>query len=181
LDKKDRNYLVRKVSSNQQAQKRQDKLINLPEIDGKLVLIDGYNVLITSESVLYHPESVLKSDDGVLRDVKSVFGKYKPHHNTEPTLNLLLDTLKSANPREIRFYYDSPVSLSGELAHLTRKLLKEKKVNGCASTHKHVDRDLVKTSQAENGVVATSDGPLIDHLERVVDLPGSIKMNKKSI
>ncbi len=175
MDKSQRNYLARKVSSNKKAQVRQSKLTDLNKIKGQLVLVDGYNVLITSESVLYHEEAVLESDDGVLRDVKGIFGKYKPHQHTENTLNILLDTLKAENPREILFFYDSPVSLSGELAQLTRKIMDDKNIPGSTFTHRQVDFELIKSAQKEGSVVATSDGPLIDRLERVVDIPRSIK------
>jgi hypothetical protein len=136
-------------------------------------MVDGYNVLITLESVLHHPETVLESDDGVLRDINAVFGKYRPHGDTLNALDVLMDFLKQIMIKEVHFYYDSPVSRSGELAQLTRAVLRKHHLPGGANTSPYVDRELAKNSY--NRVIATSDGPLMDRVKRVVDLPGLIK------
>jgi len=133
LDKTERNYLARKVSSDEKAKERRAKLIFFKELKNQIILLDGYNVLITLESVLHHPDTILESDDGVLRDTKAVFGKYRPH---EDTLNVC-----------------------------------------SAVTHHQVDRELSKNSTEK--VIATSDGPLMDKVKKVVDLPGLIR-NKRT-
>lgn len=135
--------------------------------------MDGYNVLITLESVLHHPKTILESDDGVLRDTKAVFGKYRLYEDTQNALNILMDFLKQARPRGVQFLYDRPVSRSGELAQLTRELMEKNQLQGSSTTSPYVDRELAKNST--DTVVATSDGPLMDKISRVVDLPGLIK------
>jgi hypothetical protein len=172
LDQEERNYLARKVSSDQTAKKRRVKLLVFKDLKNQFILVDGYNVLITLESVLHHPETILKSDDGVLRDTKAVFGKYRPHRDTLSVLNTLMNFLKEAHPKELHFFYDSPVSRSGELAHLTRAVLRKHHLPGDATTSPYVDRELIKNRAKK--VIATSDGPLMDKVERVVDLPGLI-------
>lgn len=134
--------------------------------------MDGYNVLITLESLLHHPDTVLESDDGVLRDTKAVFGKYRPHEDTLSVLDILMDFLKQSQIEEVHFFYDSPVTKSGELAKLTRAVLRKHHLPGEATTSPYVDQELANSADE---VIATSDGPLMDKVKRVVDLPGLIK------
>ena len=84
-----------------------------------------------------------------------------------------MDFLKHARPRKVHFFYDRPVSRSGELAQLTRELMEKNQLQGSATTSPCVDRELAKNSA--DTVVATSDGPLMDKVKRVVDLPGLIR------
>jgi hypothetical protein len=177
LDKTERNYLARKVSSDEKAKERRSRLIFFKELKDQVILVDGYNVLITLESVLHHPDTILESDDGVLRDTKAVFGKYQPHEDTLNVLNILTDFLKEAQPKEVHFFYDRPVSRSGELAQLTRVVLEKNHIPGSAVTYPQVDRELAKNSTEK--VIATSDGPLMDKVKKVVDLPGLIR-NKRA-
>lgn len=134
-------------------------------------------MLITLENVLHHPDTILESDDGVLRDTKAVFGKYRPHPDTASTLNTLISFLREAQVRRVDFFYDRPVSKSGELAKLTMEMMKRNQLPGNATTSPCVDRELAKNSA--DTVVATSDGPLMDKVEKVVDLPGLIRNELK--
>jgi hypothetical protein len=110
-------------------------------------------------------------DDGVLRDLKAVFGKYKINSTTENALNNIITILSQHNPAYIFFFFDSPVSKSGELAQITKSIIRIHKLNGSAVTHKNVDFELVKLSKKYNGIVATSDGPIIDKVKNVLDIP----------
>jgi hypothetical protein len=160
---------------------RKSKLILLSEIKGKCVLIDGYNVLITAESVSKREDEVLVNcDDGVMRDVNAVFGKYKENENTRIALNSIISLLKIFKPKEVLFFYDRPVSLSGELARSTQKILQSQQVPGDARTVENVDKKLVTLSQDLRGVVATSDGIIIDNVEKVLDIPSYIARLNKS-
>ncbi|MEN6328856.1 MAG: DUF5616 domain-containing protein [Methanobacteriaceae archaeon] len=147
------------------------------KLKDQAILVDGYNVLITLESVLYHPDTVLESDDGVLRDTKAVFGKYRPHEDTLNILDILMDFLKEAQIKEVHFFYDQPVPRSGELAKLNRAVLRKHHLPGNATTSPQVDRELAKNSNEK--VIATSDGPLMDKVRRVADLPGLIRNKQK--
>jgi hypothetical protein len=110
-------------------------------------------------------------DDGVLRDLKAVFGNYHATNMTHKALKTIINLLMLHKPSSITFFYDSPVSKSGELAKLTNILLKENSIDGTASTNKNVDLELVKKSKESNGIVATSDGPIIDRVDAVLDIP----------
>ena len=60
--------------------------------------------------------------------------------------------------------------MSGKLARETKELLKSLEVPGDAQTASNVDAELVKLSKEVKGVVATSDGIIIDKVETVLDL-----------
>lgn len=175
LDEMQRNYLNRTVFSHQKMETRKSKLILLSEIKNKCVLVDGYNVLITTESVCKGEEKFLAyCDDGVTRDVKAVFGKYKENEATKEALNSIISLLKIFKPRKVLFFYDSPVSLSGELARTTQEILKFHNVPGDAQTATNVDREIIQLSQDMDGVVATSDGIIIDKVNHVLDIPSYV-------
>lgn len=180
LDQMQRNYLNRTVFSQEKMETRKNKLILLSDVKDKNVLIDGYNVLITVESIFNLEEEFMVScDDGVTRDIKAVFGKYKKNQNTEVALNSIISLLKHFKPKNVLFLYDSPVSLSGELAKTTQELLKSLGVHGDAQTTAKVDSELVNLSIEMEGIVATSDGIIMDKVASVLDIPGYVsRMNK---
>ncbi len=143
LDKNERNFLVRKVFSDEKSIDRKVKIIPVNKIKNKIIFIDGYNVLITVESIYKHEyDSVFMCDDGVLRDLKAVFGKYKIGSSTETALNNIITILKKYHPYCIYFLYDSPVSKSGELASLTKSLIKQHGIKGNAIANKNVTMNL---------------------------------------
>jgi len=172
LNRKGRNFLVRKVFSTEKSMDRSVKIVDINNIKNKTIFIDGYNVLITVESIYNHEyDSVIMCDDGVLRDLKAVFGKYKISSSTETALNHILTILNQYHPACVYFLYDSPVSKSGELAKLTNSLIKKHGLKGSATTNKNVDFELVKLSKGFGGIVATSDGAVIDKIEHTLDIP----------
>ena len=79
----------------------------------------------------------------------------------------IFDLLASARPSQIEVLFDQQLSGSGELAALVRKMMCDHDLSGTARTAKDVDH-LLKES---NFVVATSDGPVIDAVAHVVDIP----------
>jgi len=180
LGEMERNYLNRTVFTRAKIESRKDKLILLADIEGKDVLLDGYNVLITVETMLQGvDELVVNCDDGVIRDVKAVFGKYKKNENTEPALNSIISLLKIFKPKNVLFFFDSPVSLSGELARATREILESQGVPGDAQTSENVDKTLIDLSYKLGGVVATSDGIIMDKVDLVLDVPGYVSKFKR--
>jgi hypothetical protein len=176
----ERNYLVRKIFSNEISMARMIKILDINDITNKTIFVDGYNVLITTEMICNHDfDSIIMGYDGLIRDLKAVFGNYHLTNVTEKALKTIITLLKSYKPLYITFIFDSPVSKSGELAKLTNSLLKKNSVNGIALTSKNVDFDLVSLSGESKGIVATSDGPMIDKVEAVVDIPFWICKNQK--
>lgn len=175
LGQMERNYLNRTVFSREKIKTRKNKLILLSDVKGKDVLVDGYNVLITTETIFQGADDlIVNCDDGVTRDVKAVFGKYKENETTEIALKSIISLLKLFKPNRMLFYYDSPVSLSGELARTTKEILDSCEVPGDAHTSKNVDWKLVSLSHKLGAVVATSDGIIMDKVDSVLDIPAYI-------
>jgi len=182
LDQLERNYLIRTVFSHEQIERRKSKLILLSDVEGRDVLLDGYNVLITTETICQGLDDlIVNCDDGVTRDIKSVFGKYKENKTTPEALNSIISLLKLFKPNSMLFLYDSPVSMSGDLARTTREILNSHQVLGDAETSENVDKTLIDLSQELEAVVATSDGIIIDKVNSVLDIPGYISRTKKKI
>jgi hypothetical protein len=175
LEEISRNYLYRTVFSNEQAENRKIKLVVLADIKDKIVFIDGYNVLITLESICGGENRlIVKGDDGVIRDIKAVFGKYKGNKMTKDVLNAVISLLKLYHPLSVRFFYDRQVSLSGELAKLTQKIMAVHGVQGTAETSENVDFQLVHLSRDVDGIVATSDGIIMDKVDKILDVPSNV-------
>jgi hypothetical protein len=175
LDEMQRNYLNRTVFSREKIKTRKSKLILLSDVKDKDVLLDGYNVLITVETMFQGADDlIVNCDDGVTRDVKAVFGKYKENETTESALKSIISLLKLFKPKSVLFFYDSPVSLSGELTRTTKEILDSCEVPGDAQTSKNVDKTLINLSKEMGAVVATSDGVIIDKVDSVVDIPGYV-------
>lgn len=182
LDKEERNYLQRKVYSNETSQAHRDKIMTLSKIKGKSLLIDGYNVLITVESIYRSDASIVICDDGCLRDVNAVFGKYKVKDDTEEVFTSIIALIKIYSPSDVRVFFDSQVSKSGELARLTQKIMNEHRVKGSAETAPNVDHQLITISNEIDGVVASSDSAIMDRVDYILDIPYYInKIKEKNL
>lgn len=179
LDNKQRNFLVRSIFSKTRSDERKRRIVDIHEIANKPLFIDGYNVLITVESILTDDaEAIILCDDGVLRDVNAIFGKYKFSWMTEKALNEIISILKKYNPSSVNFFFDSPVSFSGKLAELTKKIMDVHEIEGEVKLSKIVDYELVKAANDTGGIVATSDSVMIDKVQKIVDIPFYILNNQ---
>ena len=164
--------MARCVFPDSKAASRMDKMVDISKIKGQSILVDRYNVLITSESICRKEyNSLILCDDGVIRDLNAVFGKYRFNDATEMALNNILNSVKKYRPFKIKFFLDRQVSFSGKLANLTEEIIDCIGVQGEVFLSKNVDFEIIKTANAENCIVATSDGVIIDKVDRIVDLP----------
>lgn len=172
LDLFERHYLARSIFSEAKSASRMEKILDINNIKGKPLLVDGYNVLITTESIFRGDKDLLVlCDDGIIRDLNAVFGKYKFNQATEISLNAIFNLIKENKPLYVHFFFDKQVSFSGKLAKMTEKLMKSHNICGKAILTKHVDFEIVKIAEEINGVVATSDGIIIDRINKIIDLP----------
>ncbi|MGB9978385.1 DUF434 domain-containing protein [Methanobacterium sp.] len=172
LNKDERNYLARSIFSDLISKKRQEKIIDISKIKNQLLLVDGYNVLITVESLYSEDyDSIILCDDKVVRDLNAVFGKYKLNNTTEMALNKILALISLYCPSYTCFLFDSPVSFSGRLAGLTKKIMEKYNLPGNANLSKTVDTEIIRLSNLKKGIVATSDSVIIDKVDMVVDIP----------
>ncbi|MFX0068195.1 MAG: DUF434 domain-containing protein [Candidatus Hodarchaeota archaeon] len=174
LDNEERHILFRAIYPPQDAEKRKNKLTSVEEIKDRVLAIDGYNQIIVVESML-NKLPIIDCDDGVLRDISGVFSNYKVTDVTYDAIELILDLLVKCFPRTTLFYFDQPISKSGELARTVRKRLAEYRLEGDAGAVKQPDREVL----SKGDIVASSDGIIIDNANAVVDLAGHIVRKSK--
>jgi len=165
----ERHLLHRGVFSDADSESRRNKKFSPNQIGGHDLVIDGYNVLITIEAGLSGRPLVL-GDDGFVRDISGLSGNFKKTEKTEKVLQLVLDVLKRKKPRQTLFLFDSPISMSGELAQEVRERLKRETLPGDAMAVRVPEKILIGFP----GMIATSDTAVIDQSKRVVDLAGDI-------
>lgn len=170
---KDRNFLVRAVFSESEAEEHRKKRVDIKKIKRKEVLIDGYNVLITVESVL-KDRGVILCDDGFVRDTSATFGKYRRSKFTLPALEKIIGILKENSVGRVLFIFDSQVSFSGELCKLIREKLAEHGLRGSATTSESADYIITKSK----GIVCTSDRAIIKKAAKVLDIPYYILLGR---
>lgn len=163
LDVKVRYLLSRTVLSCKVSEKREAKFLPCDKIEGNSIVIDGYNIIIGMESSL--EKKAYLCDDGVIRDVKGAFRSYKVSSNTERVVGLILKFLKEMKPENVVFLLDAQISRSGMLSKRLREKSGDAGLKIDARTSKHVDYDLKHCM----GIVATSDGVIIDEAEKVVN------------
>ena len=169
LDSRSRNLLRRAILAPARAESRREKLLHLDDLDGSVLALDGHNVLITLESALTGKDLV-RGDDGAIRDIAGAGSSYRPSDLTHRALGLILQALTLSGAARVEFYLDAPLSRSGELAGWIRREMTEAGLEGTASPLPVPETEL----KVHRGPVASSDGELIDHCPRPLDLAGLI-------
>jgi len=165
LDINIRHVFGRVIYTEEMAQARKKRTIECNELAGKEIWVDGYNVLIGVESAL-KGEPVYLCDDGFIRDTRGVFRNYKCSDVTIRALDSILKQLSHCAPVKVEFLFDSQISKSGELAKWVGDRMGKAGLIGNARTSRHVDYDLKHCGK----LVATSDGTIIDAVNKVVNI-----------
>jgi hypothetical protein len=164
-----RQILLRGVFDPAAAARRRLKLCPVRKLAGQPVALDGHNVLITMECGL-RGLPVTVADDGFIRDIGQISKKYRPSPVTEQALILLSRFLAAHGVGSVMFWYDAPMSHSGELAVTTRRILQQH--------HRRVEAQAVPVPEKRLlefvGVIGTSDTYLIDRFGLVADVAGEI-------
>jgi hypothetical protein len=166
LNNDERNVLYRGFFTKKEIRSRVNRLLNERNVNGSFLEIDGYNQLITIESYR-KGRFVFKATDGVVRDTASIYRSYKITDITVEVLSILIKNLPSLRLREAKFYFDKPVSHSGELCVLINELMNKYSVAGNAMTVLSPDYVL---KNAE--FVASSDSVIMSEATGIFDLAG---------
>jgi len=169
LTSDERHLLHRGIFSDADSKSRRKSKIPIGKVRNRDLAIDGYNILITIETGLSDRPLIL-GDDGFIRDISGLSGNFKKTEKTEEAFQLILDIVKRVKPLKTLFLFDSPISMSGELAQEVRSLLKKESLLGDAKAVKVPEKILI----GYPGVIATSDTAIIDQSKEVVDLAGDI-------
>jgi hypothetical protein len=169
LPEEKRMLLRRVVISAKTALFRMAKARNHSDLFGKSVFLDGYNTIITVESLLAgYP--VYLCDDGFVRDTRGLFRRYRAGPVTFSAIDEILGLLCEAGPSRVEVLLDSQISRSGGLAGELRRLMAERHLPGDAQCVRDVDHQL----KICGGVVASTDGNVIDCAIEAIDLPAEI-------
>lgn len=166
LNNDERNVLYRGFFTKKEKRRQMSKLLNERNINGSLLEIDGFNQLITIESYRTG-RFVFKATDGIVRDTASVYRSYKITDITVEVLHILIKNLRYLRLKEAKFYFDKPVSHSGELCVLINELMRKHHLAGNARTVLSPDYVLKNA-----GFVATSDSVIMPEAKGIFDLAG---------
>ena len=144
---------------------RKSKMVDCGAIDGAYVWVDGFNVLFGVECIFLN-EPVFVCDDGFFRDLRGGVRNYRLTDTSFQAIDAILSFFSDHNPSRVEFLFDAQISRSGELSAVCGKKLKSFGINGISRTSKRVDFELKQCRD----IVATSDGIIIDKVERVSNL-----------
>jgi hypothetical protein len=169
LDTNMRYIFTRVICPEYSKISREAKTVGREQIKGNEVWLDGYNVLIGVESAL-KGEPIYLCDDGFIRDIRGIFRNYHCSKLTKEALDEIFSVLAVHAPSRVEMLLDSQISKSGEMAGWCTKKMKKAGLDGCVRTSRHVDFDLKNC----NKIVATSDGSIIDDVERVMNLQKNV-------
>ena len=124
LTQRQRLAVMRSSCSDQQLQRRLQRLVPVEALAGRPIAIDGYNLLITLEAAL-SGGLIFRGRDGCFRDLASIHGTYRKVEETIPAVKLIGEFLMGIRVAQALWLLDSPVSNSGRLKTLIAQLARE--------------------------------------------------------
>lgn len=161
LTERQRIAISRAACSDQSRAWRAATEIKPGDLKGADSIIDGFNLIITVEAAL-SGGALLLCRDGCIRDMSSVHGSYRSVLETDRALDLIAASLSQLASRSVSWLLDRPISNSGRLAERIRSFAKQHDLHGDVETCFNPDREIIASGQ----VTISSDGPLLDQVER---------------
>jgi|ERR1043166_3080938 hypothetical protein len=165
LTERQRLALSRAACSDQSQAHRASTRIEINELKDQQIIIDGFNLLITIEAALSGGVLML-CRDGCLRDLSSVHGSYRSVDETHPAIELIGATLEELGAGSVAWILDKPISNSGRLATRLRTVAAEHDWDWSVEIAFNPDAEIV----AASALVISSDGPLLDQVNRWTNL-----------
>ncbi len=165
LTSRQREALARVVCSEEQVVLRQEKQLPLSALKNKTLVIDGFNLLITIETAL-GGGVIFKSFDSCCRDLSSVYGSYRIVAETRSAIELIGKTLQQVSPEKVLWLFDRPVSNSGRVAGLVRKVAAEHNWPFEAELTDQTDSLISKSKQ----IVVTCDSAILERADNWCNL-----------
>ncbi len=176
LPSHERVMLYRGLAKKQQVKTRQKKLTQKIPAHAEVTL-DGFNVCRTVGSYL-NGNPVFVGMDGYLRDVSELHRKKLKWEVLERSMTLILEFLREIDVSHVHFYFDTPISHSGQMCDIVRQKMKAMKLAGEAETVFSPDYELIN---AEKGFICTADSNIIENAKvKVFDLAHQLLLNKFS-
>lgn len=157
LTAEERALLFRGSVKKELIELREHKRINvLPE--ESVLTVDGFNVFRTVGSYL-NGNFVFEGMDGFLRDASELHRQKLKWEVLENATELILEFLSLKKCRIANFYFDTPISHSGDLTKYLIQKMEDYCLSGIAETDYSPDHIL---KQTETGIICTSDSSIID-------------------
>jgi hypothetical protein len=166
LETRQRQAVTRCACTDEALARRRAIEVPPDALSGMPLLIDGYNVLTSVEAAL-GGAVVLLARDGSLRDIAGVHGTYRRVEETLPALQKVGAYLRERNVARCVWYLDAPVSNSGRLKAIIETTAREAGWDWSVEVVPNPDADL---SAAQDTIVATADGVILDRCGRWVSL-----------
>jgi hypothetical protein len=157
LDARQRLAVSRSTCSDEDALRRQRRMVSPQAVAGCRIELDGYNVLTTVEAALAGGVLLL-ARDGALRDMASMHGSYRKVAETRPALERIGQTLAEFGAGDVLWLLDRPVSNSGRLKQIIGELAEER---GWAWQVELVHDPDAELAQSDT-IVATADSGILD-------------------
>ena len=165
LRQRQRVAVGRCACSDASKDSRESRHVGLDAIAGRELVVDGLNVITTIEVALAGGVLLL-GRDGCLRDMASFHGSYRLVEETERAVDILVELIDTTQAENATIYIDQPVSNSGRLAEVIRRVAASRGSSLSAVTAHDVDGTLVRSG----AVVATADSAIVDRCESWVGL-----------
>ncbi len=169
LRQRQRVAVGRVAAAASQVERRRAHEVSSSRLHNAELCLDGYNVLTTVEAALAGGV-VLVGRDGAYRDMASMHGSYRKVAETVPALQMLGATVQRLGAAHSVWYLDRPVSNSGRLRQIMRRLAAEQGWNWTVELVNDPDAVL----SAATSIVATSDSAILDRCQRWCNLARTV-------
>jgi len=157
LTRRQRMAIRRAAAAPREAERRRAR--RTEAIAGERVKIDGFNQIVTTERALAGGTAFIGQDTAV-RDVASVHGTWRRTEGTARALTLLCEGLRGVSLAH--WILDRPISNSGRLAELVRRVCQSHDVPCEVDLEARADRALLDA----DGILASADAVLLDRCTR---------------
>ncbi len=157
LKKRQRLAVLRGACSDQARRRRSARRVSSHQLHGAALQLDGFNVLTTIEAAIAGGV-LLECRDGAIRDMASIHGSYRIVEETETAIEQIASLLLEREIGAACWWLDAPVSNSGRLAQLLRRMADRHDWPWTVHVDNNVDRRLIESEE----IVATSDSVVVD-------------------
>ncbi len=165
LKQRQRTAIGRVACSEHNRMTRNNKCVDINNIRNRDLIIDGFNLIITLESAMAG-SLLLQCCDGCIRDLASVHGTYRQVSETRSVIELIGRTFTEFEPASVQWIFDKPVSNSGRLVQLIRKIAATHNWNWNATLLEDPDRYITVSEK----IAITSDSVILDEVAQWLNL-----------
>ena len=141
----------------------------MESLRGAQIIIDGFNLIITIEAAL-SGGVLIRGRDDCIRDLSGVHSSYRSVNETEDAIILIGEVLDQAGVESVACILDQPISNSGRLAQRIRVLAADRNWDWTVGLAFNPDAQLIRS----NRIVISSDGPVLDQVQRWNNLAASL-------